>query len=149
MKMGIFDSMKNAFKSKQERIDGLLYSGNIKALNHWYEEAIEYYDKAIEINPHHELVWYNKGMSLYNLNRNNEAIECLDKAIEINPQNDTAWSNKANALVNLGVPEEAIECYTKALEINPNNNDAEKFRGVFLKLKELKNKGKGRGDMTR
>jgi tetratricopeptide (TPR) repeat protein len=49
------------------------------------DEAIECYDKALEINPQNADAYYKKGLSLYYLGNNDEAIECYDKALEINP----------------------------------------------------------------
>ena len=40
-----------------------------------HEEAIIYYDKAINLNPNHPNVFKNKGNSLANLNRYQESIE--------------------------------------------------------------------------
>ncbi len=40
-----------------------------------YEEAIEAYEKAIEINPQYTDAWYNKGFCLSELKRYEEAIE--------------------------------------------------------------------------
>ena len=50
-----------------------------------YEEAIECYDKAIQINPNYSNAFNIKGHALYNLNKYEETIECYDKAIQINP----------------------------------------------------------------
>ena len=45
-----------------------------------YEEAIECYDKAIELDPDYADAWKHKGDALYELGRYEEAIECYDKA---------------------------------------------------------------------
>ncbi|MBA7597449.1 Cell division coordinator CpoB [subsurface metagenome] len=82
-----------------------------------YREAIECYDKALEINPDYDAAWYDKGLVLFRLKRYREAIECYDKALEINPDNDLAWYRKGLALFELKWYREAIECYDKALEI--------------------------------
>jgi tetratricopeptide (TPR) repeat protein len=50
-----------------------------------YEQAIECYDKALEIEPNYILAWYNKGNALGNLGKPEEAIECYDKALQIEP----------------------------------------------------------------
>jgi tetratricopeptide (TPR) repeat protein len=50
-----------------------------------YDEAIQAYNKAIEIDPLDEVAWSNKGNALDDLGKHDEAIEAYDKAIEINP----------------------------------------------------------------
>ena len=84
-----------------------------------FNEAIECYDKALEINPKLVESWYNKGNALKGLNKFNEAIECYDKALEINPQKVDALSDKGFALEQLGSYKEGVECYDKALNIDP------------------------------
>ena len=89
-----------------------------------YEEAIECYNKALEIDPDYGDAWNNKGIVLDDLGRYEEAIECYNKALEIDPDNAYVWNNKGVSLYHLGRYEEAIECYNKALEIDPNYGDA-------------------------
>lgn len=48
-----------------------------------YEEAINAYDKAIEINPENADAWYNKGFALYELGKYEEATEAYDTARKI------------------------------------------------------------------
>jgi len=45
-----------------------------------YEESIQAYEKAIEINPNSAAAWYNKGFSLDKLGRHDEASVCYNKA---------------------------------------------------------------------
>ena len=82
-----------------------------------YQGAIQYYDKALELDPKNAWAWGGKGAALANLGSNKEAINCFDKALEIDPKNALAWGGKGVALANLGRHEEAIKCYDKALEI--------------------------------
>jgi len=51
-----------------------------------YEEAIQAFDKAIELDPNYARALYSKGSALYDQGKYNEAIEAYDKAIEIEPQ---------------------------------------------------------------
>ena len=61
-----------------------------------YEEAIQMYDKVIQLNPKYSKAYNNKGWkyiyiyvignTLYNLKRYEEAIQMFDKAIQLNPQ---------------------------------------------------------------
>jgi tetratricopeptide (TPR) repeat protein len=95
------------------------------------DQAIQCYDKAIEIDPNYVDAWYEKGNALYGL----ESIQCYDKAIEIDPKYAKAWygkgntllalsyvdayANKGDALSMIGKYNEAIQCYDKAIEIDP------------------------------
>ena len=50
-----------------------------------YEEAIEWYDKVLKIDPNDVNALNNKGLALNNLGKYQEAIEWYDKALEIDP----------------------------------------------------------------
>ena len=49
-----------------------------------YDEAIKYFDGAIETNPRDAKVWYNKGAVLTLQGKYDEAIQAYDRVIEIN-----------------------------------------------------------------
>jgi len=40
------------------------------------------------------MAWFNKGVSLSALGKQEESIKCYEKAIEINPNLAEAWKNK-------------------------------------------------------
>ena len=79
-----------------------------------YEEAIECFDKAIEIDEKDTYSRYKKGITLTRLKRYKEAIECFDKAIKIDEKDVEVWTGKGVALSRLKRYEEAIECFGKA-----------------------------------
>jgi tetratricopeptide (TPR) repeat protein len=91
---------------------------------------VEYYSKALEINPNDVAVWTIKGLTLCLLKRYEEAIGCCDKALEIDPNDADAWNNKGTALYNLKRYEDAIRCYDKALKIDPDLEDAKTNRKI-------------------
>ena len=47
-----------------------------------FEEAIKYFDKALQIDSNFYEVWFNKGLTLTNLKKYDSAIECYDKSIK-------------------------------------------------------------------
>ena len=73
-----------------------------------YEEAISYYDKALQIDPKNVPALTNKGVALNKLGRNEEAISYYDKVLVIDPYNVLALTYKGAALSRLGRHEEAI-----------------------------------------
>ena len=50
-----------------------------------YEEAIDAFDTAIEIDPQTAGYWYNKGLALKYLGMYDEALEAFEKAHELDP----------------------------------------------------------------
>ena len=78
-----------------------------------YATAVEYFDKALEIDPNYVEAWHNKAIELMKLERYDEAIECYDKLIELNPKDTGYWGLKIILLEKLGRYEEAIECISK------------------------------------
>jgi len=50
-----------------------------------YEEALQAYDKSLELNPDAFVVWYNKGIALTDLGRDREVLQAYDRALELNP----------------------------------------------------------------
>ncbi|WP_321416962.1 protein kinase [uncultured Methanomethylovorans sp.] len=105
------------------------------------KKAIEYCDKALEINPKYGFALSCKGVVLSALGRYEEAIKCYDKALEINPKKEVYWNNKGNALSHLGRHEEAIRCYDKALKINPKHVEALNHKQSLLLDIKVRNKG--------
>jgi tetratricopeptide (TPR) repeat protein len=97
-----------------------------------HENAIGFYDKAIEINPYYSTPYNNKGHALYALGRYEEAIVYFDKVIEIDPQDASAYNHKGTALSDLGRNEEAIVYFDKAIEINPQYTEAYYNKGFVL-----------------
>jgi tetratricopeptide (TPR) repeat protein len=97
-----------------------------------YNEAIQCYDKALEIEPNHAYVWIKKASALVDLGKLNEVIQCIDKALEIEPNDAPTWNNKGLVLAKLGKYDEAIQCYDRALEIDPYNDQIKQNRNIAL-----------------
>lgn len=65
-------------------IEGLTYNAN----GNRFQEAIECYDRALEIHPAFAIAWQAKGVALHNLGRYDEALECYDRALSLDPGNE-------------------------------------------------------------
>jgi tetratricopeptide (TPR) repeat protein len=92
-----------------------------------YDEAIEYYNRALEIAPENPKISLNKAISLYNKGnklvqsrRPNDALECFESAIAIKPDVTYGWIGKGSVLTDMGKYDEAITSFESALTIDPN-----------------------------
>jgi serine/threonine protein kinase len=86
-----------------------------------FEQAIECFDKAINIDPRNDGAWSNKGNSLRCIGRDSEAMGCYNNAIKTNPSNARAWANKGFLLATLGQLNDSLQCLHRALDIEPIN----------------------------
>ena len=88
------------------------------------DQAIEYYDKAIELNPKNAVAYYNRGVAYCDKGEHKKAIEDYSKAIELNPYYAKTYYNRGNACFYKGEYDKAIEDYNKAIELNPDDVEA-------------------------
>jgi tetratricopeptide (TPR) repeat protein len=52
-----------------------------------YDDAIECFDKSLELHPS-ALVWYRKGLCCYHKGRREESLQCFGKALKECPAHD-------------------------------------------------------------
>ncbi len=50
-----------------------------------FERSLDIYNQLANIHPDSDNVWYNRGLALKSLGRNEEAVLSFDKALAINP----------------------------------------------------------------
>uniref|UniRef100_A0A7J3Z4S8 Tetratricopeptide repeat protein n=1 Tax=Ignisphaera aggregans TaxID=334771 RepID=A0A7J3Z4S8_9CREN len=98
----------------------------------FYNLALHFYRKALEINPNLKEAWNNLA-DLYNrLGMFGEALSCADRALEIDPSYASALVNKGIALTQLSRLDEAIHCFDKAISIDPKEKKAWYNKAVVL-----------------
>ena len=95
-----------------------------------YDNAIEAYQKAVEINPKDDEAYNNMGSAYNHKKEYDNAIEAYQKAVEINPKRDEAYYNIGVAYGKKQEYDNAIEAYQKAVEINPKKDGAYNNMGI-------------------
>jgi tetratricopeptide (TPR) repeat protein len=66
-----------------------------------YEEALEYCDKAVLLEPNYVYALSYKGKILYNLGRYEGALKYYDEVLRIDPTNHRATYYKNNAIAKI------------------------------------------------
>jgi tetratricopeptide (TPR) repeat protein len=97
-----------------------------------YAQAIQFYDKALSVDPNNEVALYGKGEALNGIGNYTQAISYLDKALAIDPNNKVVLNDKGAALYELGNYPQAIQYYDKALAIDPKYKEALYNKQVIL-----------------
>ncbi len=145
-------SLELALEMKREKSNALTYfdyfrRGTECAENKQLENAIEYFDKSIELNCNFALTYYNRGVAYAYLNQYDKAIEDYNKAIELNPNYSDAYNNRGNSYADLKQYDKAIEDYNKAIKLNPNDSGFYCNRGNSYA--HLKQNGKATEDYNK
>ncbi len=105
---------------------------------HQYEEAIIFYDKALQRLPRYANAWLKKGDASYHLQRHEDALLCYGKVLQINPDSADAWNLQGICLSDLKRYEQALESFDEATVLDPTHAPAWNFKGVcFFNLGRL------------
>ena len=100
-------------------------------------KSIEYFEKAIELEPDNPDNYNDVSLCYAGLNKMESAIEVSNKAIELDPK-PIYYNNLALHYKNLGRYEEALGYICKSIEINPDFALSWQSRGnIHLALKDL------------
>ncbi|MBE8985847.1 tetratricopeptide repeat protein [Nostoc sp. LEGE 12450] len=102
-----------------------------------YQDALEVYEKVVNIRPDYAQGWNGQGKTLYKLKKSKEALAAYDRAIQIKPDYFEAWSGRGFVLANLQRYQEAIASFDKALQLNNESSEVWNAKGeAFSNLKQ-------------
>jgi tetratricopeptide (TPR) repeat protein len=97
------------------------YIGETLRMQENHEDAVEFHEEAIRLNPDKEdstKNWYNWrcGDGYYALKNYQKALHHFEEALKLEPDDQWLLNRKGNALYCLGRYNESISCYTMAIE---------------------------------
>ena len=88
------------------------------------KEAIEWYKKAVEMNPNYAEAYNNMGNMYKDRGEPSQAIACYKKTLEINPNYAPAYNNLGLVMEAQERIDEAVVFYREALKIAPDYDHA-------------------------
>eukprot|EP00210_Caulerpa_lentillifera_P000134 g129.t1 len=109
--------------------DELKAKGNEAFKNKRFEEAVEHFTRAIEINPANHVLYSNRSAAQASLKRFAEALEDAKMVVQIKPDWPRGYSRLGAAHHGLGELRDALKSYKQGLTIDPTNT-------VLLESKE-------------
>jgi tetratricopeptide (TPR) repeat protein len=107
------------------------YYGYLALKEERYEEAIGYYEKALEKEKRDELVYYDYGAALYKAGFQRRADSVLKEGLKVNPHFEPILMYLGNIAKSEERDEEAIDYYDRLININMKYYDA------YIELSEL------------
>ncbi len=104
--------------NSQKTANDYFNQGNQFKQSEQYQDAVEAYEKAIELNPNFSWYYHNLAEVFFELEEWEKASNCFHKACEINPNSEWSFYQLGEVLVQQGQLEEAIAVFQTAIEIN-------------------------------
>jgi tetratricopeptide (TPR) repeat protein len=96
------------------------------------EKAMEWFQKAIYIDPGYEAAYSNIGVMLIDHGQPGEALPFLEKAVAINPKSYEAFHNLGSAMDKLNRLDEAVTFFRKSISLYPDYAESHNNLGAVL-----------------
>lgn len=127
--------LRGALITNPNDLDALIQLGDLYYDNHKFQDAVDWYGRALAIDPKNVNVRTDRGTSYWNLGQADAAIAEFRKSLEVNPSH-------AQTLFNLGVvllngkndAQEARKAWETLLATNPNYPERAKVQEQLAAL---------------
>lgn len=96
-----------------------------------HEEALRYFEKAIEMHPNYLDALNSKAFLFICLGQNEQAIELFSQTIELDPASAYSYSNRGLAKIKSGDVDGGLKDIQTALELDPNEAYALRSMGLY------------------
>lgn len=106
-----------------------------------YEGALEYFEKAVAIEPGYAKGHVNLGVTYSMLGDENRALEAFKKAVEVGPDEVDGWRNLGITYRNLKDFSMARQAYERATELDPEDFISVNALGEMYLLEDNYQKG--------
>lgn len=127
--------VQNNEEGKALELDKLYYNIARDYFNNGkYDEAIEYSQKAIDLNPNNSQFYTGLGASYVRKKEYDKGIGCCQKAIELNSKDNNAYNNLGVAYIQKNEYHKGIEYYQKSLKIDLNNSTINNLNSLMNHL---------------
>lgn len=115
-------SLRSLLMANPKNLEALIQLGNLYYDQGQHLQAVEWYGKALEIDPRNPNVRTDRGTSYWNLNRPDEAIAEFQKSLDVAPGHpQTLYNLGLVYLKGKGNPAEAKKAWQKLLSVHPND----------------------------
>ncbi|MCJ1223816.1 Hsp90 cochaperone [Toensbergia leucococca] len=125
--------------------DALKAEGNKAFAAKKFDEAIEKFSQAIELEPNNHVLYSNRSGAYASLKDFDKALEDAEKTIEIKPDWAKGWGRKGSALHGTGDLLSANDAFEEALKLDPANAQAKSGLSAVKRAIDAEAKADGIG----
>ncbi|KRX04562.1 DnaJ domain [Pseudocohnilembus persalinus] len=137
-----YDSSAECIRLKKQVIDAdnLKNKGNEALKAKKWQEAINFYEQALKIDPengcYNAIIYANMGLVFMKQEKLNEALSCLNKSIKQNKNYWKGYLRRGEIYNKQGKYEQAVADYHKVQEIDPKQDMTTYLKAAQSKIKK-------------
>ena len=107
----------------EEDLNGIDFNrlGTAHLLNSDFNQALDYYDRAIALEPDEPSHYNNKGGALARLQRFDLALEAYEECLKLDPERSTAKEARQKLLIKMNQSEDLLEDLKQKLTDDPES----------------------------
>jgi len=124
---------KEIIQKNERDFSAQMHLGDIYLLKEEYELALQSYEKAEGIAPHHPGLNIRLANSLFNLRRFEEAIPRYQEFLKACPEDVYGLFYLGLAYAHCGRNQDSLETFGKAIQLDPNLPEVHNNMGILLK----------------
>lgn len=94
-------------------------------------EAIDYFKRAIDVDPKYEMIYYNLAQTYMNLNNYDEAIRSIRQCLKLYPDYNRGLNLMGMAYLNKNDYEDALQVFRRNMMVNPKYVASYYYAGVI------------------
>ena len=129
---------ENILKKDPRQFDAIHFLGVIYLQRQHFEEALDYLNKAISINPHFADALFHRGLTYKMLSKSALALADYSKAIELNPNHQNAWLERGVIFDGMDRLLESLQCFEKFIELTKVQFNKDFLLGPLNKVNVLR-----------
>jgi cytochrome c-type biogenesis protein CcmH/NrfG len=128
--------LRGVLKDDTRNVQAWIKLGNVTMDAQRYNEAIEAYGKALELDPDNVNVRVDRGVCYRRIGRSDKAVEHFRKGIATDPRHLMARKNLGVVLAyDFNKYDEAADSFEKYLEMAPTAPDRAQIEGIVKELR--------------
>jgi len=127
---------KAALAKNPNDLDANIGLGNLEFDSGQYLKAIDYYSRALEIDPRNADVRVDRAIAYHATGENDTAKKELLRVVQEKPEHKNAWLNLGVVNRELGDRAEAVRAWERYLKLDPEGEHAETIRQELATLKQ-------------
>src|SRR5207302_282545 len=103
-----------------DHIEALAKMGQVRAQQRRLDEAVDYFNAALRLDPTKAHAYDDLGNALFSLGRKAEAIRAFSQAVKFQADEVKFYIDLGHALRDQGQPEASKEVFRQSLELDPS-----------------------------